>query len=78
MCIRDSPRAAHAYKINKSIVHHDELHILCQISNANINSRELFSLTLFVENCGQTAADGYMVIADSLYEVADGSIADPL
>jgi len=41
-----------------------------------------YSLKLSIENCGQTAADGNMVIIDSLYEVAsalsDGTIAASL
>jgi len=39
-------------------------------------------LKLSIRNCGETAADGNMVIIDSLYEVAsalsDGTIEDPL
>ena len=56
-------------------------------SNLNLISNyfrdtAICSLKHFVENCGQTAADGDLVTLDILYEVvsalSDGTIADPL
>jgi len=42
----------------------------------------MYSLKLFIENCGQTAADGDMVTTDSLQKVAtalsNGIISDSL